>query len=210
MASSETKICNQALGIIGSLRINNLSDNTESSPQAIQCRLHYEPTRDALLRSHNWRFAVARAVLSEDTTSPDFEYSNQFILPTDFLALRSVWGGTFTGKKTAFSYAIEGQRLLTNDSSLSLKYTRKVTDAAQFDPLFIKVLAAQLADEFIGPLAGGDKRIQDKIDRRLAVLLPRARVLSRMETDTVGRADLGTWNNARASLGGRIDSQMGS
>ena len=90
MAESPTSICNQSLGKLGAKRINDLSDTTDTKPEAIQCRLHYEPTRDALLRSHWWRFARDRAVLSQDTNDPAFEWDNQFILPNDFLRFRSI------------------------------------------------------------------------------------------------------------------------
>ena len=66
MATSNTKICNQSLGRLGSKRINNIDDPKEDSTQAIQCRLHFEQTRDALVRSNWWSFARARATLSKD------------------------------------------------------------------------------------------------------------------------------------------------
>lgn len=198
MANSETSIVNQGLSIIGSLRINDL--DADSSPQAIQARLHYEPTRDALMRSFRWRFAAARSQLSQDTVDPDFEYDNQFILPSDFMAIRSIFGDNFTAtENTRFTFAIEGERLLTNEDSVDLRYTKRVTDVAKFDPLFVKVLAVNLADEFIGGIAGGDKGIQAKIDRRLAVLMPKVRAMDRQETNTIGRNSHRTWVQARLS-----------
>ena len=65
-AYSETLICNLALARLGAKRINTIEE-TDASVQAVQCRTHYEHTRDALLRSHLWRFAIKRAELSEDT-----------------------------------------------------------------------------------------------------------------------------------------------
>lgn len=58
---SETSLCNRSLGRIGANQIRNVE--TDTSVQAIQCRLHYEPTRNALQRSHKWRFARARIKL---------------------------------------------------------------------------------------------------------------------------------------------------
>lgn len=188
MATSETSICNQALGIIGAKRINDFSDTTDEKPQAIQCRLHYEPTRDALQRFHFFRFTRDRVVLVQDTTDPAFEWDNQFILPNNFLRFRSIFeedGVTARNRR----HAIEGQRLLTNLSIVSLRYIKKVTDPTEFDPLFVKALVLFLADQFIGPLAGGDKRIQDKIDRGLKVLVPKVQAVDDDETDVGGRSD---------------------
>ncbi len=193
MVESNTSICNQALGKLGSKRINNFEDTTENSTEAIQCRLHFEPTRDALLRSHSWRFARDRKVLSQDTEDPAFEWDNQFILPTDYLRFRSIDEETgFTSRKNR--HAIEGQRFLTNFSSVNMLYIKKVTDASQFDPLFVKLFTWLLADEMIGPLAGGDARIQKKIDAAIKVLTAKAQAVNLDETDVGGRSD---WNLAR-------------
>ena len=203
MATSGTSICNQALGRIGANRINDLDDTTDTKPEAIQCRLHYEPTRDALLRSHWWRFAAGRATLSQDTVDPAFEYDHQFILPTDFMALRSIYGDNYTTRRNLrYSVAIEGSRILTDESTIQIRYTKKITDASKFDPLFVKMLSLLLSDELIGPLAGGDKGIQDKIDRKIASLMPRVRAMDRQEQNLVGRINQKSWNDARIQGGG--------
>ena len=206
MAESETRIINQSLSKIGAKRINDFSDNTESSPQAIQARTHYEPTRDALLRSYSWRFASARVVLSQDTVTPDFEWDFQYILPSDFMFLRSIYEGRFSSINFR-NIALEGERLLTNETTMEIRYVKKVTDVAKFDPLFVKLLTWTLADEFIGPLAGGDSRIQLKIDRTLAGLELSVRALDGQETNTAGRFESGTWNDAR--FAGRDPSRLG-
>lgn len=191
MAESDISICNQALGKIGAKRINNLE--TDTSLEAQQCRLHFEPTRDALLRTHSWRFARARAILSQDTNSPVFEWDNQFILPSDFLRFRSVFE-----EESVFSrndrHAIEGDRYLTNFDAVNLRYIKRVTDASKFDPLFTKLFTWFLADEMVGPLAGGDVRIQKKIDTMLLRLTAKAEAANLDETDVGGRSD---WNLAR-------------
>ncbi len=203
MAESNTTICNQALAGLGSLRINNFEDATENSPQARQCRLHFEPTRDALIRSHSWRFAAARESLSKDTVDPPFEYDSQFILPNDFMAGRSVFGDNFTTTEDLrLSYALEGDRLLTNETSIDLRYTKKVTDASKFDPLFVKVLVLELQDAMIGPLAGGDERIQKKIDRKLLVVMRFVRAMDRNETNTIGRLNHRPWVESHVIGGG--------
>ena len=115
MATSNTSIINMSLGRISAKRINSFEDSSEDSLQAIQARLHFEQTRDALIRSEYLRFASARVTLSQDTVDPDFEFDNQFILPNDCMRLKSVFGDNFTATENIrFSFAIEGQRLLTN------------------------------------------------------------------------------------------------
>ncbi len=193
---SETSICNQSLGRIGA---NRIKDNveTEESKEAIQCRLHYESTRDALLRSHWWRFASGRATLVEDTSvDEDFEWAVQFTLPTDFLALKSIYEGRFSDVNIR-NYAIEGDRLLTDETTMEIRYVKKITDVSKFDPLFVKVFVLLLADVLIGPLAGGDARIQKKIDGALADLMPDVLAMDGQETNTAGRNESARWNDAR-------------
>lgn len=206
---SVTKICNAALAKIGAARINNYDDASESSLSVIHCRTHYEMTRDSLLRSHYWRFASTRATLSQDTTDPDFEWDNQFILPTDFLRLKSYYDGT-TAQNTRHSFAIEGKRLLTNEDTCEIRYIKKVTNVTDFDPLFVEVLVLQLALKLVGPLAGAAPKLIDLLQRELAVLMSQVRALDRQETNLIGREDKDTWVDVRATRGGRIDSRLGS
>lgn len=196
MALSVTKICNLSLSGIGSKRINNYEDATENSPQAIMCRLHYEPTRDALLRSHWWRFASGRKTLSQDATDPDFEWDNQFILPNDFLAMKSIYENRFSDENLR-NYALEGQRLLTNESTMEIRYIKKVTDPTKFDPLFVQVLVLQLALKLITGLAKTDPKLKESIKDDLKLLMPSVRALDRQETNTAGQYELETWNDAR-------------
>lgn len=209
MALSVTKICNLILSDIGSKRINNYE--TDSSKEAIMCRLHYEPTRDALLRSFYWPFAGDRATLSRDVTDPDFEWDYQFLLPNDFLYLRSVFeDNNEPNRNSRRSHAIEGRRFLTNDSTANIRYTRKVTDVTEFDPLFVQVLVLQMDLKLITGLAKTDKELKESIKDDLKLLMPSVRALSRQEANLEGRETKYTWVDVRATRGGRIDSRLGS
>ena len=192
MALSETGICNMALSDVGAKRINDF--DTDSSLQGIQCRLHYEPTRDGLLRSFYWPFAAARAKLSEDTTAPAFEYDNQFILPTDFLYLRTIFADNETIDRTSRNrHAIEGKRLLSNNSVVQIRYTKKVTDPTEFDPLFVEVFVKRLALKLTS-LAGATPKIRESLKDDLKRLMPSVRALGRQEAELVRGLD---WNDVR-------------
>ena len=191
---TETSICNQALGRIGANQIKNVE--TDTTVPAIQCRLHYEQTRDSLIRSYKWRFASGRETLSQDTETPDFEWDFQYPLPDDFMADKSIYEGRFSDINFR-NYTLEGNLLLTNEDTMEIRYIKKVTDVLEFDSLFVKVLILLLADVLIGPLAGGDAKIQRKIDNALDELMPAVRALDGQETNTAGRFESGTWNDAR-------------
>lgn len=197
MAESETRICNQSLSMLGSQRINDFSDGTESSTQAILCRLHYEPVRDATLQLHRWRFNSERAILSRDTTDPDFEWGAQFILPTDYLTMRSIFEGRFSDDNFR-SYALEGDRLLTNETTMEIRYIKKVTDVAKFNPLFIQLFVLQLALKLAMPLTQ-DVKLKRDIKEDIQLILPDILAATGQELNTAGRFESETWNDARFS-----------
>jgi len=197
MATSNTSVCNQALGRIGAKRINNYEDDTDTDTNAIQCRLHFVPTRDALLRSNWWRFARARATLSAEVAAPDFEYAYSYPLPADFLRMISVYEDNNTGKDISrYTYYLEGKKLLSDENAMEIRYIKKVTDASMFDPLFVEVFVLKLAMKLIMPLSG-DKTMRRELWEELQALTATVRALDKQEQNTLGRGDRNLWNDAR-------------
>lgn len=62
-------VCNLALIQLGQLTITALTDENEN---ARRCNVMYEPTRDALLEKHPWRFATEKVTLV-DITKPGID-----------------------------------------------------------------------------------------------------------------------------------------
>ena len=195
MAISNTSITNMALGKIGAKPIVNIDDTTDTNQGAIQARLHFEQTRDALIRSHWWRFARARATLSVSVDTPDFEWDYQYPLPNDFLAMRSIYEDRVSDENID-PYELEGKMLLTDETEMSIRYIKKVTDPTEFDPLFVEVFILKLGLKFISSLAGGSPKLQETLQNELRVIMPAVRALDRQETNTAGRD---TWNDERYS-----------
>lgn len=136
--TSEVSICNLALSKIGARK--SISSLTEAGLEAETCNLHYEHLRDMLLQSHPWNFAIARASLSENATSPAFEYENQFYLPADYLRAIKLYN-------ESQSWKVEGDQLLTDANTVNLIYIKKQTNPTFFPPLFVECLATLLAAE---------------------------------------------------------------
>lgn len=145
--ASETDICNIALSRIGHTR--QIVDISEASNEADLCRLHYTISRDSLLRSHPWNFAVQRQALAASGTTPSFEFDNAFTLPVNCLkVLRTSWEAAGYDVE----YRIEGRSLLTSEATVSIEYVAKITDPAQFDAMFVDLLAQKIAAEVAMPL----------------------------------------------------------
>lgn len=188
-----------ALDKLGASRINNL--DTDTSVPARKCQTHFEQTRDALIRSHYWRFASARAELSQDTVDPDFEYDSQFILPTDFMRFKSLYvDNRSPSLTTKITIALEGDRLLTNETAINMRYIKKVTDPAQFDPLFVEVFILKLALKLVA-LAGANPKMTATIGTELKEVMPKVRALDRQETNNIGRDAHVPWVEVRVSGG---------
>ncbi len=69
MAETELTIANMALGRVGGKKIDVVDDTTNEGKQV---GIHYEQTRNSLLRSFAWRFASGRDELDENSSTPDF------------------------------------------------------------------------------------------------------------------------------------------
>jgi hypothetical protein len=108
---------------------------------------HFARVRDALLRRLNWTFATGWSQPPLDASASPGFLTRRYRLPSDYLAMRFVqdaagadgaqlmpeeWtveGGTaFDGSETLF--------LVTNEINPVVCYTRRVSDMAQWDPLF--------------------------------------------------------------------------
>jgi hypothetical protein len=61
---NELALVNQALGRIGAGNISSAENGSTTCNNYVQANLHYSHTRDALLRSFDWDFAVTQSKLS--------------------------------------------------------------------------------------------------------------------------------------------------
>jgi hypothetical protein len=196
---SQTEIANMALARFGAKRINDFDDASDTDLSAIYSRLFFVQTAKALMRSHLWRFARHRIQLSQDTETPDFQWTYAYHLPNDFLRHILVYDGSDIPEgRTYVSYELEGQRLLIDESEVYLKYIRWVVSPASWDPMFIELMILTLAQKLCIPLSQ-DVKIKADIDNDLARLMPKVRALDRQEAEHLGRDELRTWADARFS-----------
>lgn len=176
MASTEVTICNLALGELGSKTILAL---TESSSEARACRLFYEQTRDEVLRSHRWNFAIKRTTLSALSALPPFGWDKQYQLPPDCLRVLQVNGWEECERED--NWSVEGGRLLTDASNVQLRYIARVTDASKYDPIFIEALAVKLASKLAQPLTGSRTIPGDLLTKYERISGPQARRMNAIE-----------------------------
>ena len=150
--TSQVAIVNRALTKLGAARITALTDNTK---EAREMSATFDIVRDDELRESRWSFAIKRAQLAADVTSPAFGYSHRFAVPSDFL--RALMVGEFLPGYDASDYrtgpdsqewAIEGRYILADDDGpLNLRYLSSIPDTSLWDASFVEAFACRLAAE---------------------------------------------------------------
>ena len=196
LPENKTDICNLALGRMGEKTVTTTEITDNSGVIAPHCNRNYEQTRDALLRSLDWRFASDRAELEEADT-PDFEWDYAFDLPDDFLAMKSIYDDNEPNHVYGNHYELEGKLLLTNEDACEIKYIKQVEDVTLFDPLFVEVLVLSLALKLVMPLSQDRELYAEIKDELYKQVMPKVRTLDKQETSTEGRAGKLTWNESR-------------
>lgn len=145
---TKTEIVNMALALFGEGEVSDF--NTDTSESARQCRLHFDLTRDAMLREHPWNFAVKRVSLVQGAT-PVSGYDYSYVLPVDFL--RSLAVNDSEAWEVSDKYAVESGLILCDEDTLTLRYVASVTDTSKWDPLFTEAFIYMLASKVTAALA---------------------------------------------------------
>ena len=178
--ATEVSICSNALRRLGDSPITSL---TEDSERGRLCNAFYEPSRDAILRSHTWNFAINRANLAKLSTSPAFEYANQFALPTDPFCLRVLKMEFEDYEFKIENLAGQGRVLLTDEGEAKIIYIARVTDPSLFDSMFVDVLTAKLAVDLAYPVTNSTT-LQGQMQKLFERKLSEARSLDSTEGST--------------------------
>lgn len=147
--AGQVDIVNRALIKLGGDTILALD---ASSKRARVMGQLFDETRDGLIRSFLWGFAMERIKLNPLADAPAFGYSKQFLLPGDFLRPVMVdeffVGPSMNDYRNSDEslYSIEGNKILTDLASpLPLRYLKRVTDYGLMPGDFVEVLACELA-----------------------------------------------------------------
>lgn len=173
--TSKVAIVNRALTKLGATRIVALTDN---SKEAREMNATFDIVRDAELRINRWSFSIKRAELAADVTAPLFEYSHQFLLPSDYLRglmVGDYWPGLdmsdYRTGPAGQDWAIESGYILFNSAGpLKLRYISRVEDTTLWDSAFVEAFACKLAVETCEAITqSSEKRQLAKDEYREAV-----------------------------------------
>lgn len=166
----QVTIVNMALAMLGDSPITSLTDATD---RAALANTLYDPIRRAVLRAFPWHFAKKRVELSKETATPAFGWTNQFVMPADCLRI-------LEPSDTNLKYAVEGRKILANESSFKIVYIKDEQDPVQFDSLFIDAFATRLASALATSIPK-DRALAAQLYQLSILKLREARVVNYME-----------------------------
>jgi len=151
--ASQVQICNLALSRLGASTITSLGDNTT---EAKLCNTFFNDLADEVMSEGSWTSTITRATLALTTNTPAFGFDNEFQLPVDPQALKILnIDEDIPGSTT---YRIEGDKLLSNNDNMKIRYIARLTDSEDWDIYLQRAFIARLASELAYPLTGDDKK----------------------------------------------------
>lgn len=173
--ASQVAICNLALLKFGSITITSITEDTR---EARACHSLWELTRDDLLYSYPWKFALLRYTLGAPlAAAPEFEYDYQYTLPADCLRVFEMYESTE-------NWTVENGVFLCNrnsaDDDIYIRYIAKITDVSKYHPAFVKCMATALAAELAVKLKD-DAKLRLSLLQELETYVARAYKLDAIE-----------------------------
>lgn len=152
---SDVEICNMALARIA--QTQPIASLTERSKFAELCRTFYAQLREQVLQDFPWPFAGGHVALA-DVGSPAPGWRFRYRYPANCLMVREIvnpaWrNAPYSDAEIPFQvgYDTGGRVIHTDQADASVRYTFKVEDPTQFDPLFVDALAWRLAMDLALP-----------------------------------------------------------
>src|SRR4051812_33923653 len=121
MAADEKTIFNFALAHLGQAMIMSLED---PSQEARFCKRFYTETRDEVMASHRWNFAMSSLSPARLGGTAPFGWRYQYQLPAECLRVLDVGG--FSNRERPGHYEVAGGVLLTNQSSPEVRCLKRI------------------------------------------------------------------------------------
>ena len=191
--SGMTEVANIALTNLGEATISDIQ--TDNNERARLLNNRFDDIRDSVLRSHPWNVTVRRSVLSAYTSTPAWGYKYAFTFPTDATTGETCLRVLGLQDHTT-PYRIEGNEILTDASTLNVKWQARVTDLSTLDSVLRNVMGLRVAWELAEPLTG-KTALKDEMFKKYSLSLQEARSLDAQEGGSVERIELNTWLDSR-------------
>jgi len=162
--ASKVQICNMALSRLGANTVTSLTDNTT---EAKLCNTLFDDLADRVMMQGSWTTTITRTSLAKTTNTPSFEYTNEFQLPVDPKCLKVL---NVNDDEAMTDFRIEGDKLLTDNSTVKIRYIAQLTDTEDYGPMLTEAIEVLLASYLALPIAG-DRGLAQALKQEYAELL---------------------------------------
>lgn len=198
--TSSSDIFNLAMDYLDEDIVANIT-SPNSDNEAIGERW-YDTTRQEILRSYPWNFAIKRAILAADVETPAFGFDKQFSVPNDFLKLLTISDENNINIRRD-RYQFEDGKVLVSDSgdALNLRYVKDFVDVPAMDATFKTLLAAKIAFN-IGYRFTESNTVMQRLQAQVELNLKAARNADGQERPPT-RIQRSRMRESRQNLGGR-------
>jgi len=188
--ATRLEIKNMALQLLGEEPIASSGEETKAS---VMMETFYSQSLAEILAEQDWNFAHKRAAIAYDIEAPAFEFSYQYLLPSDFIRASKI------NSNNDEIFRIELGKILTNSDECNLLYVVRVDNPLLLPPKFVSSLAALIASKAAYGLAGGEAKANSmlslyKMEMGAALIADRESGMGVLETTEAGDG-VGTWRN---------------
>lgn len=157
-----------ALARLGASPVTNLE--TDATVESKLCNTLFDIVARRVMVQGSWTTTIARAELAKTTNTPAFGYTYEFQLPTSPKCLKVLETNETAPGSIAFQ--IEGDKLLTNESAMKIKYISELTDTERYGPNLTEAIEVLLASYLAYPLSG-KSTIAESLKREFSDILQR-------------------------------------
>jgi len=138
-----------ALSRLGANTITALTDNTT---EAKLCNTFFDDLADRVMIQGSWATTITRASLARTTNTPAYGFSYEYQLPVDPKCLKVL--DINEDSVGSVIYRIEGDKLLTDVTSMKIRYIGRLTDPNAFGASLTEALEVLLSAYLALPLTG--------------------------------------------------------
>ena len=152
LIQAEVDLANQSLGRIGAHQVTLASVTASTRPEDVQVNLHFDQSRNALLRSYEWPFAKTRLRLVSGWLTDTIYTTDQYVWQSGLLYKCAVahTSDVFATDLTAVKWTLQS----TVSAWVTLT-VYAVGDVITTNALYYKCLTAHTAGTFATDLAAG-------------------------------------------------------
>ena len=177
MSLSKTQIYNNALLGVSRKTVNTPDDDTFESNT---CNTLWYQALAKTLSCFNWSSCLKTVALDETSSDPIALYENSFQLPNDCVKVVRAYRST-NRDDFDFEWITRGQELLTDESTIYIKYVATPTNTETLNAHITEVLIWNLKLLLYMPMTGEQPAI-NVVQSFEQVTLPRAKAGDAMES----------------------------